>query len=323
MIRFGIIGAGNIARNFCEAMTVVEDASLYAIASRDLKKAESYQKKYGIEVAYGSYVEMLKDPLLDCVYIATPHGLHYDHMMLSLEHNKHILCEKAFTLNASQAQAVFDKANQKKRFVMEAMWTRFLPVIRALKTTIESGVIGDVKVIHASLCFNLPVNDSHRVLAKHLGGGALLDVGIYPITFANIFLGSPTSFEAQMTKTTTGVDGSNEITYYYDHAIAYLKSSVVKSEPPMAIIEGTHGLVKIPNFWSSSQAFIYDLNHQLVKKIEIPHRVNGFEYELNETVHCLKNSQLESNIMSHKTTIEVLKQMDEIRDLWHLKYPQE
>lgn len=323
MIRFGVIGAGNIANNFCEAINVVEGASLYAIASRDIKKAEDYQKTYGIKKAYGSYKEMLEDPLLDCVYIATPHGLHYEHMMLSLEHDKHILCEKAFTLNESQAKAVFTKAKEKQCFVMEAMWTRFLPMVQTLKQGIDEGLIGDIKVIDVQLCFDIPVAEDHRVLAKHLGGGALLDVGIYPITFAHIFLGKPQSFETTMTPTATKVDGSNKITYYYENAIAYLKSSIVEKGDTTALIKGSKGYAKVPWFWCSGKAEIFDLEDRLIKTIDYPHQVNGFEYEIEEVVRCLNNHQLESFVMSHQTTLEMMRQMDDIRKVWNLKYPQE
>ena len=323
MIRFGIIGAGNITRNFCVAFKGIEDGCLYAIASRSLQKAKEYKETYNIEKAYGSYLDMLKDPLVDCVYVATPHGLHYEHMMLILDFGKHILCEKAFTLNQKQAQEVFLKAKSKKLFVMEAMWTRFLPLTKALIKEVRNGIIGDIVRIDASLCFNLSVDDQHRVLAKHLGGGALLDVGIYPITYANLFLGKPLNIESKAKITRTGVDGSNEIVYHYENAKAYLKSSVVEEGLQEALIHGSKGRVRIPLFWCAEKAMVYNHHNQHIKTLYYPHDVNGYEYEIRETIHLIKSGFLESTVMSHETTLEIMRQMDAIRQNINLVYPHE
>ena len=323
MIRFGVIGAGNIARTFCDAMQVVEEGSLYAIASRDLTRAQDYQRTYGFDKAYESYETLFQDPNVDCVYVATPHGLHYEQMMLALDYKKHLLCEKAFTLNEAQAQAVFDKARAQGCFVMEAMWTRFLPTIQALQGALSEGVLGEITRVEAALCFDLQKPDDHRVLAKALGGGALLDVGIYPITFANLVLGAPSSFEATMTPASTGVDGSNEMTYHYPKAVAVLKSSVLTQGDPTARIEGTKGYAVVPNFWSTTQATLYDWQDQVLMSIDMPHEVNGFEYEIREVIQRLHAGDLESAWMSHQTTLAILKQMDAIRARWNLTYPQE
>ncbi len=323
MIRFGVIGSGNIAHTFCQAMSVVSGAELYAIASRDLDKAKRYQAEYNIAKAYGSYVALLEDPLVDCVYIATPHGLHYEQMMLVLDYHKAILCEKAFTLNERQAKEVFEKASTLGLFVMEAMWTRFLPTIKAVKSLCDEGAIGEITELEASLCFKIDVPNTNRVFAKALGGGALLDVGIYPITFANLILGVPKNIEATMTKARTDVDASNDIIYHYDRAKAYLKSSVVEASPPNARIVGTKGSILIPRFWSASEAYVYDVKGNLVNIIKHPHEVNGFEYEIREVVRCLNAKKLESPKMTHTQSLTILKQMDTIRNMWSLTYPQE
>ncbi|MBN2267868.1 MAG: Gfo/Idh/MocA family oxidoreductase [Acholeplasmataceae bacterium] len=315
MIKFGVMGAGNIATKFSKALLGI-GGNLYAIASRDLNKSEAFKKTYGFEKAYGSYEDMLKDSSVECVYIATPHGLHFEHMMLALKYHKHILCEKAFTLNEEQAKIVFDEANNKNLFVMEALWTRYLPTIIEVKQLISNGVIGDITKIEANFCFKATRDDESRLFAPHLGGGALLDVGIYPLTFANLFLGTPHRIESNVDLYHTGVDLSNEITLYYDQAIAHLKSSLGYNLPIEGFIYGTKGYIQIPMFIGAERASIYDNHHHLIKEIENKHIVNGMEYEILEVINCLENDRKESSLMTHLETLNILHQMDEIRKQW-------
>jgi predicted dehydrogenase len=322
MIRFGVIGAGNIARKFCEAANGVE-ANLYAVASRNIEKAKDYQKTYGFEKAYGSYASMFADPLVDCVYIATPHGLHYEHMMLALDYNKHILCEKAFTLNEKQAKAVLDKAHEKGCFVMEALWTRFIPTMREVQSLVNEGIIGDITKVEANFCFKASKEDDNRLFAPHLGGGALLDIGIYPLTFANLFLGSPKKIESKVAYYHTGVDLSSEIKFIYDNATAHLVSSFDYTLPIDGFIYGTKGYIHMPMFLESKQALIYDETNNLIKEIKQDHIVNGMEYEILEVIKCITDGKLESPIMPHSETLSIMNQMDEIRKQWNLVYPQE
>ncbi len=324
MINFGVIGAGNIANTFCLAVNnSVANAKLYAIASRSLEKAKEYQEKYGFTKAYDNYVDLFKDQNIDIIYVATPHGLHYEQMMEILDYNKHILCEKSFTLNAKQAEAVFNKAKEKNLFVMEAMWTRFLPVIRQLQKEVSNGVIGDVIKVQADFCFKASASEESRLFNIQLGGGALLDVGIYPITFANIFMGKPKSIFSTVEKYHTGVDITEEIIYIYEHGKACLKASLKEDEPMKAKIIGTKGYIDVNQFFFAEEATIYDLNNHIIMEINIPHQTNGFEYEIKEVIDCIENDQIESTIMSHNETLEILKQMDYLRTTWGLTYPQE
>lgn len=322
MIRFGVIGAGNIASAFCEAANGV-GATLYAVASRNLDKAVDFQEKYGFKKAYGDYIALFEDPSVDCVYVATPHGLHYEHMMLALDYNKHILCEKAFTLNKKQAQAVLEKAKKNGCFVMEALWTRFLPTIKAVKSMVEEGIIGDIVNVEATFNFTPPKNDESRLFAPHLGGGALLDIGIYPLTLANLFLGTPSDMKSDVTYHTTGVDLASEVTLTYPNASAHLSFSFDKERLIEGFIRGTKGMIHIPVFNGADHAFHYDHQGQLIQEIRHPHRVNGLEYEILEVMDCLKNNLLESPIMPHSETLNILGQMDQLRASWNLVYPQE
>jgi len=324
MIRFGVIGAGNIANTFSEAIQKGElDAELYAIASRSLEKAQSYQKKYDFKRAYGSYKDLYIDPLVDVIYLATPHGLHYEKMLDIIKNNKHILCEKSFTLNHKQASEIFAKAKEKNLFIMDAVWTRFLPVIKELQDQVESGIIGQIKQIQADFCFKADKPDHDRLFNKNLGGGALLDVGIYPITFANLFLGKPSHISSRVNMYPTGVDAEEDIHFSYKDAHAELKASLIKDQPLIGYIKGSKGYIEVDNFFFTEKARIYSKDGQLIKTIENPHKVNGFEYEIEETIHAIKHNQLESRIMPHKETLSILKQMDYLRSSWGFTYPNE
>ncbi len=322
MIRFGIIGAGNIAHTFAEALAATS-GHRYAVASRDLNKAKTFKQTHGFDKAYGSYQALFEDEQVDCVYIATPHGYHYDHMMAALDYNKPILCEKAFTLNAKQAKAVFAKAKAKGIFVMEAMWTRFLPTIQAVQSTIKNGIIGEVETLTANFHFNPEQDHAHRLFNPILGGGALLDIGIYPLTLANLMLGEPQTLTSTVTKYETGIDLEETITYKTSTVTAHLSASLAKPVNRDAEITGTKGTIKIPGFWAAEHAHIYDLNGQHLNTIENPHPVNGFEYQINHVIECLKNGLTESPIMPAKTTIAMLKHMDDLRQSWGITYPQE
>lgn len=322
LVRFGILGAGRIAHSFCAAAKGIGE-TVSAVASRDEQKAKDFQAKWNLPRAYGSYEAFLSDPTVDCVYVATPHGLHYEHMLQILDAGKHILCEKAFTLNRKQAAEIFAKAKEKGLFVMEAMWTRFLPTIQDVLKIVQNGEIGEIIQIDAAFCFEASKDPEGRHLNLALGGGALLDVGIYPITMANLVLGSPTSIESEVRLHSSGVDISETITYLYPEAEVFLKAGFDEDLPRDAFLYGTTGYIQIPHFNGAERAIVFDRNHKIVKVIEHKHLVNGLEYEIFETVRCIKKKALESQIMSHETTLEILAQMDQLRRDWNLSYPQE
>ena len=324
MVKFGIIGAGDIANVFAEALNAM-GGEAYAVASRDYHKATEFKQRHGFTKAYGSYEAMLEDPEVDCVYIATPHALHETHMMLALSYDKHVLCEKPFTLNEAQAQSVFRMAKEKKRFVMEAMWTRFLPVIKALQQLINSGVIGDVTKITCDFCFDLLQGKApkSRLLDLELGAGALLDIGIYNITFATLFLGLPQRVESRVVLHAHGMDETDDITFYYPNAVAHLYASISEYKPTDGFIYGTKGRIKVFDFFRTEKAEVYDLSGNLIQTIAHPHMRNGFEYEILEVIECINHGKLESDVMSHQESRNILKLMDALRADWNLTYPNE
>ena len=320
MIRFGVIGAGQIAHTFSKAIACTEGI-LYGIASRDIEKARLYQKEYGYQVAYSSYEELVEDDLVDCIYVATPHGLHYEHMKLALTHGKHVLCEKSFTINANQAEEIFRLAKEHNVFVMEAMWTRFLPTMIELKETLNSNIIGNIEKIDITFGFQAMLKPKNRLFDPKMGGGALLDIGVYPLTIAHMFLGLPTSFDTKADLNDHVFDMSHEITLHYENALVNISCALNQELENKVYIYGSKGYVVIDLFWRTEKADIYDLNHQLIKTIAHPHLNNGFEYEIKEVISCIKNNNKESKVMTHQITIDIMKLMDDIRNVWQLKFP--
>ena len=322
MLRFGLIGAGAIAHAFSKACQG-SGIPLQAVASRKLEKAREYQQMYGFVSAYGDYESLYQDPLVDAIYVATPHGLHYEQMLAILKHKKHILCEKAFTLNAKQARHIFELAKAQGVFVMEAMWTRFLPLTQTVLKRIQSGVIGEVVSMKVDFAFGGNPTDEARLMNPALGGGALLDVGIYPITYANLVLGKPDRIDAKAKLTHTGVDGTVDLTYHYPHQVAHLHASVIEEGGKDAWIYGSKGSIKVPFFWGAHEAFIYDLNHQVIEHIDLPHKVNGYEFEIIGFIEAVENQSYRTPWMNVENTIEILAQMDEVRQHIGVIYPKE
>jgi predicted dehydrogenase len=322
MIGFGVIGAGNIAHKFSEALKGM-NGFRRAIASRNINKTLDFQNKYQYEKAYKGYQALFADPKVDCVYIATPHAFHYEHMLKAIEYGKHVLCEKSFTLNEAQAAHVFKKAKEKGVFVMEAMWTRFLPTITEVLEVIDKGGIGSVKKVEANFTFDMPLNEQSRLFNKALGGGALLDIGIYPMTLVNLVLGEPKDFNTTVEMSETGVDISHTIDYVYDNASAHMYASFKDDSEPKAVIHGTNGRIEMSYFWEADTAHIYKVEGDLVRTIHHPHPINGFEYEITEVIHCIEQHKLESDVVSHETTLTILRQMDALRKEWGLLFPSE
>lgn len=325
MIKIGVIGAGNIAHRFSEAVQLGKTgASLEAIASRDISKAKSYQKKYKYHKAYGDYQSLYEDKDIDLIYVATPHAFHYEQMMEILDYGKHLICEKSFTLNANQAKAVFKKAKEKKLFVMEAMWTRFLPVIQEVVRVVNQGIIGKVKYLEANFSIKADVDINHRLRNPKLGGGALLDLGIYPLTFAKLILGRPSKQSIDFTlDPITGVDLCENIRLDYDDAYADLKASMIESQPMIATIYGESGRILVDEFFQTQKALVYNQEDQIIKVINHPFEVNGFEYEIKSAVDSIEKGMYESPMMPHSETLDILEMMDMLRDKMDVQYPME
>ncbi len=322
-MNIGIIGAGNIASTLANTINQIEDANCYAIASRDIAKAKEFANKYNIPNAYGSYEEMLADNNIELVYIATPHSHHYEHMKLCIEYGKHVLCEKAFTINSTQAEEIFNLAREKNVLVTEAIWTRYMPSRNIINEVIASGIIGDIKTVTANLSYN--ISDKERLIKPELAGGALLDVGVYTINFALMHMGSNISqINSTVVMTDTNVDGQHSITILYnDNRMAVLNSSIYGLSDRQGIFYGEKGYIVVDNVNNPLALDVYDNNRQVVKHIDMPTQISGYEYQVIETIKCIEEGRLECTSMPHDDSIEVLNIMDGLRNSWGMKYPME
>ncbi|MDX1616824.1 MAG: Gfo/Idh/MocA family oxidoreductase, partial [Candidatus Promineifilaceae bacterium] len=245
-IRWGILATGWIADKMAEALTEVSGAETLAVGSRTQAAADEFGQRWNIPRRYDSYEALAGDADLDVIYIATPHSHHYQNMRLCLEAGKHVLCEKPLTLNAHQAATCIDLARQRGLFLMEAMWMRYIPAIEQVRQWVEAEVIGRVRLIQADFCFNVPFDPEHRADNPALGGGALLDLGIYPLSFSTMLLGLPQKAEGAAALSPTGVDELDTITLHYDNGIlAQLMCSTRVERPQSAFVIGTKGYIKV------------------------------------------------------------------------------
>lgn len=321
-IRWGIIGCGAIAANFARGLCVLDDAELAAVGSRTEKKARVFAKKHNAKRAHGSYEQLAADPEVDVVYVATPHPFHMENTILCLEHGKAVLCEKPFAMNARQAEKMIDAAKKANVFLMEAMWTRFIPLTIEIRRLIDKSTIGPVRFFQADFGYATDRGAKGRALNPYLGGGALLDVGIYPISFASMVFGDrPGKITSQANIGETGVDEQSGYLFTYDgDGLAALSSAVTTKTPGRAVIAGDDGMIKIhPPFHRAEKATVITPEKETV--IEKPIEGNGYNYQAVEVHDCLRQGKTQSDIMSLKETLSIMETMDEIRGQWGLKYP--
>lgn len=327
-IRVGIIGAGWIAHKMAQALAPLSDAEVLAIASRSEQKAREFVDEYGIERAYGSYEELVSDPDVDLVYVATPHSHHYPHARLALEHDKPVLVEKAFTANAREAEELLRIAKERKVFITEAIWTRYMPLSLKVKELMASGIIGEPRILTATLCYMM--EQKERIVRLDLCGGALLDLGVYVLNFARMYFG--TDIVRTVTNCHLGdfgkfangakVDMMESISLSYaDGRMANLQAGCLTLNDRQGIISGTDGYIRVDNVNCPELIEVWR-NYELVERIERPaDMVNGYEYQVLECKRCLEEGLLESPMMPHDETLAIMRQMDELRQEWGVHYP--
>ena len=322
-MKMGILGSGGIAHTMANTVKEMKDVELYAVGSRTLENAEKFAAEFGISKAYGSYEELAADPEVDLVYVATPHSHHYPHVKLLLEHGKHVLCEKAFTVNANQARELFQMAEEKNLLLTEAIWTRYIPIQKTLNEVVNSGVIGKVYSLTANLCYL--ISGVERLKKPELAGGALLDVGVYPLNFACMIDQTPVvKISSDATMNEYGVDSSNSITLTFeDGATAILHSSMMVLSDRRGMIYGDRGYIEVENINNCQGFKVYDTNYQLVKEYPVPPQISGYEYEVEACKKAIEEGRSECPEMPHKESIRMLEIMDTIRKEWGLKYPME
>lgn len=321
MFGIGIIGAGWIAEKMAQAVTPLEGYEIHAIASRSLDKAREFAGRWNIAKAYGSYEEMVSDPEIDLVYIATPHSHHFQHALLALEHGKPVLVEKSFTANARQAQILLETAERKGIFITEAMWTRYMPLSHKIQEIMDSGIIGEPRILTATLCYMM--EHKERIVKAELCGGALLDLGVYVLNFARMYFGK------DIVRTVTnchlgpeGMDMHESISLSYaDGRMANLQAGALCLNDRQGIISGTEGYIRIDNINCPEVVEVYR-NYELVRRYtKADGMINGYEYQVIECRRCIESGLTESPMMPHEEILDIMRQMDALRAEWGVVYP--
>ena len=322
-IRWGILATGNIASTYVEDLALLDDCRVTAVASRSSDRAAAFAKKYDIPHAWDSVQALAQDPDVDVVYVATPHSHHYIPTIQLLEAGKHVLCEKAFAYNAGQAKTMFNVAREHQRFLMEAMWTRCNPAIREMRRAIKEGMIGDVVAVHANFAINGDFGPTHRLRNPDLAGGALLDLGVYPITLAHLVLGVPEAVHAESIMTPEGVDAYTAMTLRYPGAVAQLSCSFIGGAANEVTISGNEGRIRLYDYAYRPSGYTLERYGEAPREFEAPYVGHGYVHEALEVHRALRQGRLESTLVPPSGTIEVMEIMDEVRKQIGLHYPGE
>lgn len=317
------MGCGKIARKFAGDLKLVKDAELAAVASRDAARAEAFKEDFNAERTFTDYLDLVRSADVDVVYVATPHGLHYDHVMMCLQNHKAVLCEKAFALNYRQAEEMVTTAKKNNIFLMEAFWTRFLPQYQKVAEMISNGELGQVRLIQADFGFKAPEPIAQRLYDPALGGGALLDIGLYPVFLAQSILGEPIEVQALTSPFSSGVDQQIIINLKFrDGALATLCSTFAVDTPVNAMIAGTDGRIHMRNRFHNAIADI-----ELVKDRQKPvtiktkrERGYGYQFEARHVDQCLREGLTESPVWKHSDTLLLMKTLDRIRNAAGIQY---
>ena len=347
IIKWGILGTGGIAAAFARGLGLIPDAKLAAVGSRAQGTADIFGRRFNIPQRYGRYEDLARDPDLDVVYVATPHSLHKENCRLLLEEGKAVLCEKPFTVNADEAAEVINLARQKELFCMEAMWMRFFPIVQQAKKWLDEGILGEVKTLTASLGFPVPYEKNSRFFTPELGGGSLLDLGVYPLSLAYFLFGEPARVYGRAVFAPYGVDEQTAMVLEYPDRTAVLTSSLRAEEKNEAVISGTRGRMTIHSPFISPQkvscvSFASSEAgnprkkkiKEVLKKIPLAHDLhlrfgsflrrpaksavriiagNGLNYEAEEVTRYLKAGLTESPVMPLDETLKIMKTMDDLR----------
>lgn len=319
-MRWGILSTGVIAKNFAQTVKAMgEEVILHAVASRTMDKANEFADAYGIEKRYDSYQALANDPDVDIVYVATPHSRHYEDMKLLIEAGKPILCEKSFTANAKQAQEIYALAKEKGVFVMEAFWTKLIPLYREIEAWIASGAIGEIRALTAQ--YGYTTAREARKFDAQLAGGTLLDIGVYAVGFACMMLGySFDDVQSQLIMNSQKTDATDAILLRRGSAVAQLTCAIGSYIPLHAAVYGTKGWIDIPEFKNPQKATLH-MDGQEPVVLARPFEINGFEYEIREAMTCLREGKLESSLMTAEQSIAVMRIMDEIRRQNGMRFP--
>ncbi|MBQ7776932.1 MAG: Gfo/Idh/MocA family oxidoreductase [Lachnospiraceae bacterium] len=320
-MKFAIMATGWIAEKMAITVAELSQVERYAVASRSLEKAREFADKYGFEKYYGSYEELVQDPEVELVYVATPHSHHYECAKLCLENDKPALVEKAFCVNAKQARELIRLSEERKVFLTEAFWTRFMPARTMVEDLLKRDVIGEVTSVVAG--FGLSLEHRERLVKPELAGGALLDLGVYPLNFALMFVNSEVKeVISSAVLSPEGVDWSNGITLTFENGCqALLHSnmrSLVRNE---GVIYGKKGYIEVCNTNDPEAITVYNMHGEVVESLKIPEQITGYEYEVLACMEALQQGKLECEQMPHRETLRMMELLDTMRAQWGMKFP--
>lgn len=320
-MKMAFLGAGSIAVKMANTLLGMDEITRYAVGARDLERAEAFCAKFGFQKAYGSYEALVSDPEIDLVYIATPHSHHYEHIKLCLAHNKHVLCEKAFTVNAAQAKEVIAIAEKKGLLLTEAIWTRYMPMRKTIMEIINSGVIGEITSLSCNLGYT--IDHVKRIQEPALAGGALLDLSVYVLNFASMFFGDDIQRIVSMPiMTEKGVDSQEAILITYpDGKLATMYTTTMAVTDREGVINGRKGHIKIQNINNYECVRVYNERYELIQTIQAPPQISGYEYEVRAAKRAIEEGKTECEEMPHRQTILMMEVMDGIRAQWGMRYP--
>jgi len=323
-IRWGILGPGSIAHQFASGVKELPDAKVVAVGSRDGAKAIAFADTFSIPNRHASYQALVEDPEVDAIYVATPHPFHKEHCLLALNAGKPVLSEKPFTINHAELTEIVDTARKNDLFLMEGMWSRFFPLMGRVRELLAEGAIGEVRLLEADFGFRAGVDPNGRLFAPALGGGALLDVGVYTVSLASMFLGSPDRITGLATLGETGVDEQAAMVLGYPNgALAMLSTAIRTNTPHKATLNGTDGRITLQSPWWKLDRALVSRNGKPDEEIHLPYEGNGFNYEAAEVGRCLRAGKKESAIMPLEESLSIMATLDTLRGQWGLKYPME
>ncbi len=318
---WGIIGPGRIAHKFAQAINVIDNAALYAVASTSEERGKIFGGQYNVKKIYITYEDLVNDPEVDAVYISTPHRYHFEQTLLALKAGKPVLCEKPLTVNSQETKTLIHTARKKKLFLMEALWTRYLPIYNVVRTWLDDDLIGEIKLLTSTFGYAFERNVQDRKFNHELAGGSLLDLGVYSIAISQwVLRKNPISFSSTGYLGETNVDEMLAVNLDYgDGVISQFSCNLLSTNENDFIIYGTKGYIKIHcMFWGATKATL-NLNGKEITE-ERPFRATGFEYQIEEAMNCIKSGKFESEEMTHERTLSNMELMDDIRKVIKLKY---
>jgi predicted dehydrogenase len=321
--KWGILAPGKMAAKFTKGLKLLENVELYAVGSRDAERAKQFAEKFSFKKYYGSYEELVSDPELDVVYIASPHSYHCEHTLLCLKHKKAVICEKAFALNSSEVEQMISEAAKQKVFLMEALWPPFQPIYRKTKEILQSGEPGKIVHLNARFSFQPPFDPIDRKFNLTLGGGSLLDIGIYPVIDALYFMGVPSEIQAKATFTVTGSEDSISIIFgYNNNRMATIYSSFRTAGGIGCDIFCENGNLFFSRGRDMSQRLNLALNGEEDKEYSLLPDGMGYQFEAMEVMKCLDEGKLQSDIVPHSFSLDLINTLDRIRKAAGIVFPE-